>query len=217
MTMIFAPGCALTLERPVLAEKILELLNQHIGICTRLDTCCRNSPQLSDGTTVINVCAGCDKRYRENYESCTTTSLWEIIDQAEFWEFPDYGGMQMSVLDPCPVRSEARVHDAVRSLLTKMNIEIVEARNIRDKSICCGDTMWGKVGTARVLKKMKQRTNQMPADNVAVYCVSCIKSIANGGKTPRHLVDLLFGEETAVGSCDPDTWHGELEAYVAEH
>lgn len=217
MTMTFAPGCALTLERPALAGKIFQLLNQHINSCTRLDTCCRNAPQLEDGTTIINVCAGCDKRYRENYASCTTISLWEVIDKTEFWDFPDYNGMQMSILDPCPVRSEARVHNAVRSLLTKMNIEIVEAKNIRDKSICCGDTMWGKVGTDRVLKKMKQRADQMPAENVVVYCVSCVKSIANGGKTPRHLIDLLFGEPTTVGSCDPDVWHGELEAYVADH
>lgn len=217
MITFFAPGCALTLERPHLADKILTLINEHVGPCTRLDTCCRNSPALEDGSTVINICAGCDNRYRENYPNSTTTSLWEVIDKADFWEFPDYGGMQMSILDPCPVRSEARVHDAVRSLLTKMNIEVVEAKNIRDKSICCGDTMWGKVGTARVLKKMKQRADQMPADDVVVYCVSCVKSIANGGKTPRHLVDLLFGEKTAVGTCDPDLWHGELEAYVAEH
>lgn len=54
----------------------------------------------------------------------------------------------------------------------------------------------------------------MPAEDVVV---SCVKSVSNGGKTPRHLIDLLCGEGTSVGNCDPDTWHRELEVYVVKH
>lgn len=217
MNTIFAPGCALTIENPEAAEKIHALLNRHIGQMERLDTCCRNSPDLPHGTRVINVCAGCDRRYRENYPHASTISLWEIIDQNEFWEFPNYGGAAMSILDPCPVRTETRVHDAVRSLLQKMNITIVEAEKNRDKSICCGDSAWGVLPAEKVKEKMKKRASQMPENHVVVYCVSCIKSMHNGGKTPRHLVDLLFNQETHIGTFEPDQWHFELEEYVKAH
>lgn len=217
MKKIFTPGCALTIDNPVLADQILQILNQHTGKVQLLETCCRNVPKLPDGTTIINVCAGCDKRYRENYPDCTTISLWEIIDRSDFWKFPDYEGIKMSILDPCPVRTETRVHDAVRSLLRKMNITIVEAKNNRNKSICCGDSLWGKVPADKVIEKMKVRADQMPEENVVVYCVSCIKSIHNGGKTPRHLVDLLFTEKTAIGTTDPDAWHDELEEFIKRH
>ena len=217
MKRIFAPGCALTIENPILAETILNRLNRHMGPVDRLDTCCRNAPEIEDGTTIVNICAGCDKRYRENYPNCTTTSLWEIIDQTDFWDFPDYSGIKMSVLDPCPVRTERRVHDAVRSLLSKMNISVVEAQKIKSQSVCCGDTLWGKAPTEKVIEKMKERADQMPEDNVVVYCVSCIKSVANGGKTPRHLVDLLFNATTATGTTHPDRWHQELEDYIKTH
>ena len=38
-----------------------------------------------------------------------------------------------------------------------------------------------------------------------------------GGKTPRYLVDLLFGEDTEIGTYDPDAWHEELKAYIDAH
>lgn len=217
MSKIFAPGCALTIENPGLVEKILEILNQNVEEMERLDTCCRNHPALKPGTTVINVCAGCDRRYRKNYTNCSTISLWEIIDQTNFWEYPDYKGTRMSVLDPCPVRTENRVHDAVRSLLKKMNIKVIEAKKNRNKSICCGDSAWGVSPLEKVKQKMTSRAAQMPENNVVVYCVSCIKSMYNGGKTPRHLVDLLFNENTDIGTFEPDQWHFLLEEYVKAH
>ena len=36
----------------------------------------------------------------------------------------------------------------------------------------------------------------MPCQYVAVYCVGCVKSMAAGGKTPRHMMDLVLGEPT---------------------
>ena len=34
----------------------------------------------------MNICPGCDRRYRENYQDASTVSLWEVI--AEHWLFP---------------------------------------------------------------------------------------------------------------------------------
>lgn len=42
MKTLFGPGCALTIERPNLAEKILKLLNRHIGKVEMLDRLLRN-------------------------------------------------------------------------------------------------------------------------------------------------------------------------------
>jgi len=38
-----------------------------------------------------------------------------------------------------------------------------------------------------------------------------------GGKKPRYLVDLLFGEETVIGTFEPDEWHKELDKFIKEH
>jgi hypothetical protein len=64
---------------------------------------------------------------------------------------------------------------------------------------------------------MKKRTAEMPAPEVVVYCVSCALAVTIGGKTPRYMIDLLFGEETAPRILDLDAWHGRLQTYIDAH
>lgn len=217
MSLVFAPGCALSIYKPRLTSALLEFLDTELGGVPEHTTCCRHEPNLAQGTRVINVCAGCDRRYRELYEGVSTVSLWEILAESESFPFPDYGGARMAVHDACPTRSESRVHDAVRTLLERMNIETVEPSATRTGAICCGDSFFGELADEKVVDLMRKRAESMPADDVAVYCVSCIKAMANGGKRPRYLVDLLFGEETLPGETDPTVWHDELERYVEDH
>lgn len=64
---------------------------------------------------------------------------------------------------------------------------------------------------------MAARAAEMPVVDVVVYCVSCSKSVYIGGKNPRYLVDLLFGEETLPKTYEPDEWHQELEEFIQNH
>jgi Fe-S oxidoreductase len=96
------------------------------------------------------------------------------------------------------------VHEAVRTVLRRMNITVVEPKATRTKAVCCGDSSYGLVPVERVRAQMALRASQMPAEDVVVYCVSCVKAMFNGGKRPRYLVDLLFGESTVAGALDPD-------------
>lgn len=64
---------------------------------------------------------------------------------------------------------------------------------------------------------MIERAADMPADEVAVYCVSCVKALQIGGKKPRFLADLVLGGATIPGVCDPEDWHRLLDAYIDAH
>jgi Fe-S oxidoreductase len=215
VTRIFAPGCALVLHKPHLADRLLEILREHVGPMERLLTCCHHVPPLAPGTEVINVCPGCDKRYRENYRDASTISLWEVLAENRFFPWPDYGGREMTVIDACPTRDSPRVHRAVRTLLDRMNVAVVEPRLTGTKSTCCGDSFWGRIPTAEVVAQMEKKAASMPAADVVVYCVSCSKAMFVGGRRPRYLIDLLFGEETLAQTCEPDAWHRELEEFIA--
>jgi len=57
----------------------------------------------------------------------------------------------------------------------------------------------------------------MPREDVVVYCVSCVKAMHIGGKRPRYLVDLLFGEETGPGVFEPVAWHAQLDEFIEAH
>lgn len=217
MKKIFAPGCALMLYKPYLADKLHAILNENIGKMDVLATCCRHEPQLNAKTEVINICPGCDKRYRNNYPQTTTISLWKILAETNFFPFPDYEGKVMSIIDACPTRDQERVHTAIRTLLKKMNIAIIEPTHTRTKSTCCGDSFYGEISTEQVKKQMIKRSAEMPVDDVVVYCVSCSKSVFIGGKKPHYMIDLLFGETTIPGAVEPEMWHKEIDEYIDKH
>lgn len=217
MGQYYAPGCALMIYKPELADMVLEFLNRDSNDTLNHLTCCRHEPNLDKGTQIINTCAGCDRRFRELYEGISTISLWEILAESKTFPFPNYNGLEMTIHDACPTRTEERVHIAIRKLLERMNIKIIEPKNTGTKSICCGDSLYGVLSLEQVKEQMKKRSDEMPCDNVVVYCVSCIKAMYIGGKSPRYIVDLLFNEDTEIGIFEPDLWHDELQKFIDEH
>ena len=217
MKYVYAPGCALMIYKPELAEKVLGLLNESMGGVSNHLICCQHQPKLESGTRVINTCSGCNKRYKEDYEGISTISLWEILAGSKTFPYPDYKGMEMSIQDPCPTRSEVKVHAAVRTLLDRMNIKVIEPKNTGTKGTCCGDSFYGSLPVEDVKKQMIKRSGEMPCEEVVVYCVSCIKSMHIGGKKPRYVIDLLFGEATRIDTFEPDEWHNELQRFIDDH
>lgn len=213
MKKIFAPGCALIIYKAHLAEKLHDLLNRNMETMERLNICCRNKPSLENNTQIVNVCPGCDRRYRENYYSSSTVSIWDVLTESNFFPFPDYHGKKMTIIDACPTRNQVRVHKSIRKLLERMNIHLIEP----EKSVCCGDSFWGVLPVEKVKEKMIEAAEKMPLDDVVVYCVSCSKSLFVGGKKPHYMVDLLFGEETLPQTYEPAEWHKELDEFIKNH
>lgn len=214
---MFAPGCALMLYKPELAEKLNHILNRNIGKMEMLMTCCQHDPGITSVTEIINICPGCDKRFRNDYENSVTTSLWEILAESDFFHFPDYMGKSMTIIDACPTRDQEKVHAAIRKILLRMNIVLIEPENTGTKSTCCGDSFYGVIPTERVKEQMRKKASELPLDDVVVYCVSCSKSMHIGGKRPHYLIDLLFGADTIPKTYEPDDWHNELKDYKEKH
>jgi Fe-S oxidoreductase len=213
----FNPGCAMSLYKPEAVEEVLHLLNRRFLPTQLHTTCCRHEPNLPKGSTIINNCAGCDRRFRSLYEGVQTVSLWEVLDAIPALPLPTYDGMQLSVHDSCSFRKKPQVHDAVRSLLDKMHIEVVESPLSGTKSVCCGDNFYPHISIEEVTAFQKKRAAQMPCQDVAVYCVSCIKSMYIGGKTPHHMLDLVLGEPTDPQETRIDVYHETLDEYIEEH
>jgi hypothetical protein len=214
---MFAPGCALMLYKPELAFRIHSLLNDNLGKMEMLTTCCHHDPELKQPTRIINICPGCDKRYHFDYVNSTTISFWEILAETDFFTFPDYHGQSMTIIDACPTRDQERVHSAIRKLLKKMNINLIEPKHNKENSTCCGDSFYGEMATEKVKKLMVKKGSELPLNDVVVYCVSCKNSMFIGKKQPRYLADLLFSEETIPKTFDPDAWHSELNLYIESH
>jgi hypothetical protein len=98
-----------------------------------------------------------------------------------------------------------------------MHITVVEPGATRTRGTCCGDSFYGTLPVEQVKARMCKRAGEMPREDVVVYCVSCAKAMHIGGKRPRHLVDLLFGEPTAIGTFEPDLWHQQIQEFIDAH
>jgi len=98
-----------------------------------------------------------------------------------------------------------------------MKIDIVESEFSGTRSICCGDNFYPHIPIDKVTEMQKKRASQMPCQDVVVYCVSCIKSMAIGGKTPHHMVDLLLDEDTDPQETRIDVYHEAVSRYIDEH
>lgn len=203
--------------KPELAGRIDSILNKNLGKIEMLMTCCQHNPNLEGFTEIINVCPGCDKRFRNDYANSSTISLWEILAESDFFPFPDYHNRSMTIIDACPTRDQERVHSAIRKILLKMNINLIEPVNTRTKSTCCGDSLYGEIPTEDVKEQMVKKASEMPLKDVVVYCVSCTKAMFVGGINPHYLIDLLFAEETVPKIFEPEEWHGQLRSYIEEH
>ncbi|PLX68940.1 MAG: hypothetical protein C0603_04445 [Denitrovibrio sp.] len=217
MKTVFSPGCALLIHNPAQTERMLKLLMNVYPEIELYDTCCHHEAKLDAGTQIVNICPGCDRRYRQEHNNVTTIPFWSILDKIDDFEFPDYKGAEMSITDACPTRDQAELHKTIRNILQKMNISLKEPVKTGTNSKCCGDTFYGRLPTEKLKEQMAKRASEMPADDVVVYCVSCSKSMYIGGKTPRFLGDLIFNEKTKIGTFEPEEWHGEIEKFIEAH
>ena len=217
MQYLYAPGCALMAYKPHLSEQLLRYVTQTYEPMDTLLSCCFNTPQLPPDTCIVTPCATCAERYAKLYPHCTSEFLLTRLADSTTFPFPDYGGVEMSIQDTCSARAYPEFLATVRRLLQRMNIRLVEPAKTGRRAKCCGQVFYGKLETPKVEALMKVRANEMPCHDVVVYCASCIMSMTVGGKRPRYLLDLLFGEPTEMLHAGADRWNQTLAEFRRTH
>ena len=212
MKYLYAPGCALMIYKPHLAEKLKTVIEEQYGKMETLLSCCFNTPNLEKGTCIITPCSTCNNRYRSLYKDndCTSSYFLATLAESKTFPFPDYKGISMSIQDTCSGRTDDLYLDAIRKLLKRMNINIVEAAKSGKRGKCCGQTLYGKVPQEKVETFMRNRAQEMPEEDVVVYCASCIQGITLGNKRARFIIDLLFNEPTEADQSGIVSWNKRL-------
>lgn len=46
----------------------------------------------------------------------------------------------MTILDACPTREDDAIHDVIRILINRINIDLIEPEKKRSKAVCCVDS-----------------------------------------------------------------------------
>lgn len=216
MQYIYAPGCALMSYKPLLAKRLKDVIEKKYGSMGTILTCCFDTPALPPDTCVISPCPTCVERYSK-YDDCTALCFLNDLASDETFPFPDYGGAEMSIQDTCAARKQPDVLQAVRRLLQRMNIRLVEPQFTGSRARCCGQVYYGKLSEEKVETNMKKRADEMPCQDVVVYCSSCIMSMTVGGRRPRFILDLLFGEQTDMSGITAVRWNNTLAEFRGRH
>jgi len=96
------------------------------------------------------------------------------------------------VHDPCPLRYQSDIQDAVRALAQVYGLELAEMRHKKKRTICCGEggaTGFYKPEYAEEWGRMRQReAKERP---VVTYCAGCAGFLKKH-VTVFHVLDLLF-------------------------
>lgn len=235
----FIASCVFTSQYPKLSSKIQQYIKERYDI--PIVRCCLPNYKLKEftekmpedyrlnwsslpdcaefkpGDTVYSVCHNCLNIIEETKPGVKVASVWELILADESFIYPDYCHVKATIQDCW--RSNERISEqkAVRQLLQKMNIDIVELPNNYDKTDFCGASLYrpqplrnpkiaphhyvekaqGKFlpHTAEEQKKiMEEYCKQFSTQLIVCYCHYCLEGLLLGGVNGKHIAELLFGE-----------------------
>ena len=126
---IYYPSCNFATMHLQTAKKVRDYFEKQMPIAR----CCKiDKREFEKGDIGLYVCQACRKQIENQVK---TMSVWEYFDQLDNFDFPDYHGQKMYLQDCFRDRNHPEVHQAVRNLLKKMNIEVIETKNNKDNSI----------------------------------------------------------------------------------
>lgn len=213
MATLFFPSCKTAAALPEESARLAEYLQTRHGIAPI--GCCRtHHSDLQPGDTALTVCNNCMNIISENAQA-DIVSVWELIDEDDTFQFPDWHGEQITLQDCWLSHERSKEQDAVRSLMRKMNIEIVEMEEMRADNRFCGTILvmpmaasTAKLAHRHYVEEHPEMFTPLPKEEwpahfakhcgkiatpkVACYCKSCWDGLNLGGSQALHLLQLLF-------------------------
>ena len=220
-TVLF-PGCTFAGTRMDTTIALYEHLKQtlpNLGIV--LDCCCKPSHDLGRDAffqamfgelrdyltdhgvkTVIVVCPNCFKVFKTYGGPLTVITAYQLLasDGTPVKIKTGKGFAAFSIHDPCVLRNEPSIQDAVRELAVKEGVEIQEMPHSRETTLCCGEG--GSVGFVNtelsagwgMLRKKEAKDRRL-----LTYCAGCAGFLNR--KTPTdHILDAVFyPDDVAAG------------------
>ena len=214
---VFFPGCTLPGTRPDKVMKLFEHLRQTVpSLGIVLDCCTKPSRDLGrqdhfrsmygemegflrqNGVRhVLVACPNCYKVFKQHAETISVRTVYELLAESGLPEAATISGT-VTVHDPCAVRFEDSIHNAVRGLIEKKGLTVEEMPHHGSKTLCCGEG--GSVGflapeLARNWSAVRAR--EAGGRRIISYCAGCVNFL-NAVTPTTHVLDIIFDPEAAI-------------------
>ncbi|MFA6008347.1 MAG: VTT domain-containing protein [Desulfobacteraceae bacterium] len=222
--VVFFPGCTFSGTRMDTTIALYEHLKTHVpGMGIVLDCCCKPSHDLGRDDlfhdmfgemqswlvdqgvkSVIVVCPNCYKVLKTYGAPLEVMSIYTFLAKNGL-PYPDWKSADdktdksvISIHDPCVLRNEGDIQDAVRTLVGIRGFSVAEMSHVRGKTLCCGEG--GSVGfVASGLSSTwgKMRQKEAGDRRLLTYCAGCAASLDKITPTD-HILDLVFYPEAVA-------------------
>ncbi|MAJ98454.1 MAG: CoB--CoM heterodisulfide reductase [Flavobacteriales bacterium] len=163
---------------------------------------------------IVTTCPHCFNTFKNEYPQLGgdfsvmhhTQFIQYLIDTGELRvKGGSFRGKRITYHDPCYLGRSNNIYDAPRSLIKKLDIDLMEMNRNKDNSFCCG------AGGAQLFKEsekgIKEINNErseealnLNPDIIAVGCPFCKSMLMDGTKSSDKNIDVLDISELIVKS-----------------
>ena len=215
---IFFPGCGLPGTRPKRTLQVYHHLRSFMpGLGIVLDCCSKPSHDLGrqasfdmffkemkdyllhNGVrTVLTACPNCYRVFKEYGDGLAVRTVYEVLAEQGPPVNPTTAGNPVVIHDPCAIRHEIPIHDAVRSLVRNQGLPVEEMPHHGTKTLCCGEGGAAGLLAPELAGQWGQKRQAETGDrDLVTYCVGCSNSL--GKLTPTfYLLDWFFEPEATL-------------------
>ena len=214
---VFFPGCTLPGTRPDITWQLFERLRQQnpdLGMV--LDCCHKPSHDLGRQafflerfqairerllrlgvTEVLVACPNCYKVFAQYGAPLVVTSVFTLLAR-ETGPEPSPTRGQVVVHDPCPLRFDQAIQDAVRTLLAAQGLRVRKTKHTGKRTMCCGEGGAVCLHNPAFAKAWGAKRKHLAQDDrIVTYCAGCAGFL--GRLAPvTHLGEVLFEPEKAL-------------------
>ena len=156
-------------------------------------------------TKIVTACPHCFNTIKNEYPELGGN--YEVLHHTEFLSFllssgklnvkkPDFNGKKITFHDPCYLGRANKVYEPPRDVIKKLNAEINELKNCKEKGLCCGAGgaqifKESETGNKEVNIKRSEEIVDSNSDIVAVGCPFCKLMISDGITNVKSKKELV--------------------------
>lgn len=208
---IYYPSCNFRKMLPDVEKAFQKYLKEQYQM--KIAGCCLYTYKLLGENTALINCQACRENLNSFLEEPDIKSIWEFIDADSSFVFPDYNHQKMQLVDCYRDRHQKEEHEAIRSILNKMNIDVVELEYNKENANFCGIKHYEPVSKENIQLLSEQKEDKLSHMSKEVqtalmkeyaeqliypaitYCNTCTQGIELAEKEVHHLLELLMRDK----------------------
>ncbi|MFH1210473.1 MAG: (Fe-S)-binding protein [archaeon] len=138
---------------------------------------------------IITNCPACYKMLKEQFPEIKvehiTQTIWKNIDKMKLKSFNE----KITYHDPCHLGRHSGIYDEPRYILQALDFEVVELKNNRENSMCCGGGAGLRTNAPQVSERIaKMLGEEIKTEKIITTCPLCYVQIKEG--TDKQVLEL---------------------------